>query len=440
MLAKGKEHKKQKERDVQKRYKELFPGGFAFAPPGHGPEGAGPEGPGDRGERRLEERLAALEADLARLGAHLERLGSAMERVRARQAPRAEGTDAERTQRRQARERIREAMRGGEQRVVPETYLLPEGKREALTQLMIRSDVPIRVRPVEGGLEVHATPPQHEIIRGFIRIIDPPKDRGSSAADPENAEKEFALAYDFDGPDDDADEDRWDAAFEFEFGGWNDDGDEDTDDEEDDGDDDEEDEDEEDAQESHAAPQPCTELGSLMERLTAGVAEHVPGVLERIGLMNEAAIQQAADHAHRQAMEGVEKGMLEAALATRELVRTLEGQARRFDEQARAVERQGRAEEERVRECERNADHAEEHANQMEEIAGEADEQARAAAQDTVQRLRQQTQTLRQQAEAVQRRAEALEVEAERMRESAAALRDAARVLQERMASSAGAR
>lgn len=57
--------------------------------------------------------------------------------------------------------------------IVVRSYKLPKGKLQALTALMIRDDVPIRVRAAGDGIEVHATPRQHEIFSAFLRIIHP---------------------------------------------------------------------------------------------------------------------------------------------------------------------------------------------------------------------------------------------------------------------------
>ncbi|MCI0364355.1 MAG: hypothetical protein L0219_10760, partial [Phycisphaerales bacterium] len=56
---------------------------------------------------------------------------------------------------------------------VARVYRLPKGKREAFTQFMSRSDVPILVAPDSEGIEVHATPRQHEIFGAFIELINP---------------------------------------------------------------------------------------------------------------------------------------------------------------------------------------------------------------------------------------------------------------------------
>ncbi|MHC4969616.1 MAG: M56 family metallopeptidase, partial [Planctomycetota bacterium] len=56
--------------------------------------------------------------------------------------------------------------------VVVRSYKLPEGKLKAITELMIRSDVPIRVKPGEVGIEVHATPAEHCVFDAFCTMIN----------------------------------------------------------------------------------------------------------------------------------------------------------------------------------------------------------------------------------------------------------------------------
>jgi len=51
------------------------------------------------------------------------------------------------------------------------TYEIPEGRLEALTKLMIRPDVPTRVRPVDGGIEVHGSWADHVRFKAFADII-----------------------------------------------------------------------------------------------------------------------------------------------------------------------------------------------------------------------------------------------------------------------------
>ncbi len=64
------------------------------------------------------------------------------------------------------------------------TYRLPDGKREALTELMVRDDVPVLVRPLPDGIEVHGTARQQRIFHAFVKMIHPSGD-GRSEAWPE---------------------------------------------------------------------------------------------------------------------------------------------------------------------------------------------------------------------------------------------------------------
>lgn len=63
--------------------------------------------------------------------------------------------------------------------VIGRPYHLSPGKLQALTQLMVRSDVPIQVQPQEDHLVVYATPQGHEIFGAFVCLIDPPAGAGS---------------------------------------------------------------------------------------------------------------------------------------------------------------------------------------------------------------------------------------------------------------------
>ncbi len=50
-------------------------------------------------------------------------------------------------------------------------YELSEGKSAALAELMVRSDVPIRVRPLDNGIEVHAPEGQQCLFEAFVKMI-----------------------------------------------------------------------------------------------------------------------------------------------------------------------------------------------------------------------------------------------------------------------------
>jgi hypothetical protein len=55
---------------------------------------------------------------------------------------------------------------------VVRVYKLPEGKLAALTELMVRDDVPIRVRPMDDAIEVHASPAQQCIFELFCKLVN----------------------------------------------------------------------------------------------------------------------------------------------------------------------------------------------------------------------------------------------------------------------------
>ncbi|MCH7701834.1 MAG: hypothetical protein IID37_09105 [Planctomycetes bacterium] len=55
---------------------------------------------------------------------------------------------------------------------VTRSYKLPDGKLAALTELMVRQDVPILVSPRSDRLDVDATPAQHEVFARFVNMIN----------------------------------------------------------------------------------------------------------------------------------------------------------------------------------------------------------------------------------------------------------------------------
>jgi len=55
--------------------------------------------------------------------------------------------------------------------IVVRTYELSKGKLSGLVELMVRSDVPIRVRPLDDGIEVHATEGQQCLFEAFVMMI-----------------------------------------------------------------------------------------------------------------------------------------------------------------------------------------------------------------------------------------------------------------------------
>ena len=130
-------------------------------------------------DESLERRMEALERHLERLHKEIERIMGEARRG-GREAPRA---DRERPRTRQEAPPERRAGRGeGRGRasqastadcneVVVRRYELSEGKLEAILELMVRSDVPIRVRPDGNHIEVHAVEKHQMIFSAFSAMI-----------------------------------------------------------------------------------------------------------------------------------------------------------------------------------------------------------------------------------------------------------------------------
>ena len=66
---------------------------------------------------------------------------------------------------------LRQAPQANAGETVARSYVLPPGKLEALTTLMVRPDVPVVVSAGANELVVHATPAQHEVFAAFVKLI-----------------------------------------------------------------------------------------------------------------------------------------------------------------------------------------------------------------------------------------------------------------------------
>lgn len=140
------------------------------------------------GEDELRATLARLEAELAQLRARLDgQPAAAADAVRALtfgrqgqlerslpyllaqrvESPPADEVKAEMPS--QEREQAKVAV--GD--LIVKQYAVPAGKLEALVALMVREDVPVRVRQAGNRIEVHATARQHEVFRNFVDILTP---------------------------------------------------------------------------------------------------------------------------------------------------------------------------------------------------------------------------------------------------------------------------
>jgi beta-lactamase regulating signal transducer with metallopeptidase domain len=66
-----------------------------------------------------------------------------------------------------------EVFRPGQKGVEDEVYVLPSGKLEALTELMILDDVPVLVAPGDEALKVYGKPAQQEAFAAFVDLVHP---------------------------------------------------------------------------------------------------------------------------------------------------------------------------------------------------------------------------------------------------------------------------
>lgn len=184
-------------------------------------------------DRALEERMNKLEADLERIARQLERIG---EPTGDGEAPRERAPDRERRRRGSAPRltvvpppgegapepppppatgepllppppgaaggpgpgvalapRPPAAPGGPDEPVVVRAYHLPPGKLAALSKLMGREDVPIRVRPLEDRLEVEATERHQALFKGFVDLISDRKQVREYAVSPGKRGDLYAL-------------------------------------------------------------------------------------------------------------------------------------------------------------------------------------------------------------------------------------------------------
>jgi hypothetical protein len=131
--------------------------------------------------RKMERQLAELSKQLSELSRDLGRGPSRAREPRAPRAPRLE------TRR----------LPSSDGETIIRSYKLPAGKLKALTQLMVRDDVPILVSPGDDAIEVHATARHQEIFEAFVKMIHP--DGASDqvgARSQRDAERAFAAAVD----------------------------------------------------------------------------------------------------------------------------------------------------------------------------------------------------------------------------------------------------
>lgn len=120
-----------------------------------------------------DERLARLEAQIAALAEQVERLSN--QRARQLMPPPAPKAASMLPQQHMARVPKPTAPfvpgKIGQQQTMVRRYQIPAGKREALNNLMRRSDVPVLMRPRPDGIELIGTAAQQEVFERFVRML-----------------------------------------------------------------------------------------------------------------------------------------------------------------------------------------------------------------------------------------------------------------------------
>jgi predicted nucleic acid-binding Zn-ribbon protein len=259
------------------------------------------------------------------------------------------------------------------------SYKLPEGKLKALTELMVRSDVPIRVRPGETEIEVHATPAQHCVFDAFCVMIngeDREKRHGLSEGKLE-ALTELMI--------------RPDVPILVEPG--------------------------EEAITVHGTDLEQLVFRAFVKMIEPGAAQETAGG-DAAHAYARALAQLAHQYESSAAAQVAEMSSLEAAL------RAYEQQAKVFAKQASKMQREAEKFEHKADKLEDDADRL---FDDAEHVSGHARNQLLVEAEALMKRA----DALRQQAEALERQAEELEYQAETLEEQAEAVEDQMEELEE---------
>ncbi len=264
------------------------------------------------------------------------------------------------------------------------TYELPDGKLDALVQLMIRSDVPVPVGRRDGAIEVHATPAQHKVFKAFVELIHP-EGAERSGADEEGSR--FGAAGSFK---------QWRDALADE------------------------------ERAAQASPDPAAAM-----RLYAGAAKQG---------------QEAREEAMEAAREWQEKAREEQVTAIREAQRLQQNALRQAQREQHRAQRTAQVEQRRAQARQRQ-DHADALGHEMEALERHAEELRERAEslsakieeiqdgdnpdKDAIRELREEMKGLEREARNIERRARDLERQADRLREESDRLSEEADGIQE---------
>ncbi|MEK6674690.1 MAG: M56 family metallopeptidase [Planctomycetota bacterium] len=377
-----------------------------------------PEGVG--GLSVAQERLAKLEAELARLQASLDGMRESLQALDGHGKVKDGARVGARNNAKQEREKTKRARKNDEKRrteangKIEREYQLKEGKLQALIELMSRPDVPILIRPIDGGISVQATRGQHRVFGAFVRMLDGAAPRAE--ADGDASEEVYALAVGEHGVD------LGDIEVELAEELANAEVDEN-------GDDDDDDDEEEDEDDSSSSVRDLYE--SLVERMPESLRDGVRSAVEHsYEALTGVLARNGGDHAPVSHEERIAIG---------ELLRSLEIQAAQFDSRRSMTEDQVRTHDERARHLEKQADTLSESMDRISSSADRLSDEARVQIEMQLSQMQMQSQISRDQAVVMQQRAEELSGQAEALAESVEALREAAQNLRERAMNFQGA-
>ncbi len=255
-------------------------------------------------------------------------------------------------------------------------YELSAGKLKALTELMVRSDVPITVQPHADRIEVYATPAQHLVFGAFCLLIDGDEDQRDEAYALAKGKLEALTSLMA----------RHDVPILIQEG-----------------------------------DQDITVQGTDLDHAIFKAFVSMINSSEQAALADtykRAAVgyldAQAKDHKARVTMRMAE-------------LRNLQSGLREQHRQMRTLLRQAQRRLDRANQCEDKANECEDEADALEAEAGHVERESRRNA------LRARAQELRAKADAYRRQAEAFEMESENLEEGALQIEDQAAALEDRI-------
>jgi DNA repair exonuclease SbcCD ATPase subunit len=266
--------------------------------------------------------------------------------------------------------------------VVIRTYKLPEGKLGALTELMIRSDVPIRVRPGETEIEVHATCAEHCVFDAFCTMINGQDHKKAYELSEGKLKALSELMV------------RSDVPILVEPGN-----------------------------------QGITVHGTDLEQIVFGAFVRMiqPGA----GGEAQATAGGDAAHAYAKALADLAHQYESHAVDQMAEVSALEAALRAYEQQMKAFERQAKKMQQEADKLERKADELEEDADRLFDDAEEARGNKRNELLVKAEALMHKAEAVREKAEALEAQAEELEAQAEELEAEAEAMEDQIEELEE---------